>query len=174
MIYERLKPTLESRQCSDQTGFRTGIRLEEALVIAEMMISKTAEFNVPLFIASLDLKMAFDRIEHRSLFEALRDQGLQDPYLALLLDMYGGQTGSANGSRSFSIDRGVRQGDVLSSLLFNAALELVFGRWKMKLGEHGWHINVSTENLTNTRYADDVLLYAKTLQISKNMRQQHT
>ena len=169
MVYHRLKPTLENHQCSDQTGFRTGIRLEEALVIAEMMVSKTAEYNLPLYIASLDLKKAFDRIEHKALIEALEVQGLDDPYIALLLDMYSCQTGSANGSRTFQINRGVCQGDVLSSLLFNAALEIVFQRWKEKLRNHGWHIGSNQENLTNTRYADDVLLYAKSMKELKEM-----
>ena len=71
----------------------------------------------------------------------------------------------------FSIERGVRQGDVLSSLLFNAALEAVFVKWKQRLGEHGWHIGNHTENLTNTRYADDVLLYAKSLRELQEMLQ---
>ena len=80
------------------------------------------------------------------------------------MDIYHGQVGSANGSRDFTIGRGVRQGDVLSSLLFNAALEAVFRNWKRRLVEHGWLISPDHERLTNTRYADDILLYGKTLE----------
>ena len=58
---------------------------------------------------------------------------------------------------------------MLSSLLFNAALEIVFQRWKEKLRNHGWHIGSNQENLTNTRYADDVLLYAKSMEELKEM-----
>ena len=83
--------------------------------------------------------------------------------MALLLDLYEDQSASANGSRTFPIRRGVRQGDVLSSLLFNAVLETVFRRWKTKLSEHGWLIQPDHPRLTNTRYADDCLLYAKNL-----------
>ena len=36
-------------------------------------------------------------------------------------------------------------------------------RWKSRLSEHGWLINTEHEHLTNTRYADDCLLYAKRL-----------
>ena len=74
------------------------------------------------------------------------------------------QVGSANGSRDFTIVRGVRQGDVPSSLLFNTALEAVFRNWKRRLVEHGWLISPDQERLTNTRYADDILLYGKTLE----------
>ena len=74
---------------------------------------------------SLDLKKAFDKIEHAQLFDALRSQGVTEPYLALLHDLYADQMGTANGSRGFKIMRGAKQGDVLSSLLFNAAWESV-------------------------------------------------
>ena len=58
---------------------------------------------------------------------------------------------------------------MLSSLLFNAALEMAFARWSCKLDSHGWCIDSGAENLTNTRYADDVLLYAKYLEELKEM-----
>jgi len=89
--------------------------------------------------------------------------------LTLLMDIYFGQVGSANGSRDFNIERGVRQGDVLSSLLFNAALETVFRKWKRRLTDQGWLISPEHERLTNTRYADDILIYGKSLDELKVM-----
>ena len=40
---------------------------------------------------------------------------------------------------------------------------MVFQRWKIRLGEHGWLVNAQLERLTKARYADDILLYAKSL-----------
>ena len=97
MIYQRLQNILEGQQCSDQTGFRRGIRIEDAIVVIETLTSRTAEWNMPLWIASLDLRKAFDRIEHGALFRALREQGVDDPELALLLDLYFEQSGTATG-----------------------------------------------------------------------------
>ena len=79
-------------------------------------------------MASLDLNKTFDRVEHSSLFAALRQQHIDDPSNALLIDMYYGQHGSVQGSRSFDISRGVRRGDVISSLLLNAVIEHSFRR----------------------------------------------
>ena len=117
-------------------------------------------YGLPVWIS----KKAFDRIEHKALFEALRAQFVDEPEIALLLELYYNQWGSVNDSKSFPILRGVKQGDVISAILFNAALEEVFRRWKAKLFNHGWLLRRDEEILTNTRYADDILLYAKSLE----------
>ena len=71
--------------------------------------------------------------------------------------------GCVNGSRHFNILCGVKQGDVLSAILFNCTLDIAFESWKLQLREEGLYMHGDTERLTNTRYADDVLLYAKRL-----------
>ena len=113
-----------------------------------------------MWFASLDLTKAFDKIEHDALFQALLRQGVPPSYLALLTSLYRKQTGSVQGGRSFSIKRGVKQGDVISPMLFNAGLEHAMRNWKQKLRNHGLHVG-KEERLTNVRFADDIMLYAK-------------
>ena len=57
---------------------------------------------------------------------ALQEQHIDDATIALLLEIYSVQVGSVGASGVFDIARGVRQGDVISALLFNAVLEYVF------------------------------------------------
>ena len=47
-------------------------------------------------------------------------------------------------------------------MLFNASLESAFREWQSKLTEHGFLLSPDTTRLTNVRYADDVMLFAKT------------
>ena len=57
----------------------------------------------------------------------------------------------------------MKQGDIISALLFNCALDVAFLRWRRRLNHHG----ILMENgrrITNVRYADDILLYGKSLQ----------
>ena len=69
------------------------------------------------------------------------------------------QTGAMPGSEIFSIQRGVRQRNVLSSLLFNAVLEHAMRKWKLKLTNEGLRLGQDTR-LTNLRYADDLMIFA--------------
>ncbi|CAK0807184.1 unnamed protein product [Prorocentrum cordatum] len=77
----------------------------------------------------------------------------------LLSDTYHNQGGSVNGSGFFHITRGVKQGDVLSSFLFNSGLEHAVKRFKDRVRGSGTDVGGS-ERLAKILYADDLLLYA--------------
>ena len=163
MLYNRLSPKLFRSQSWDQHAFTPGIRIEDALLCAEASIEYSLEYQVPLWMLSMDLRKAFDTIDHHALLHSLRLHGIDEGYCTLLHLLYGGQYGSVHGSSSFSVLRGVKQGDVLSAILFNCPFDLTFDKWKRRLSHEGLYVGYSLERLTNTRYADDVLLYAKSL-----------
>ena len=48
-------------------------------------------------------------------------------------------------------------------MLFNAVLEVVMRRWKARLGNRGLLLSPQSDRLTNIRYADDLLLFARSL-----------
>ena len=163
MLFHRLSPVLDAAQSFDQFGFRPGCSVDGAFTVLEEMMATTAEFRMPLWVASLDLKKAFDRLEFASLLQAVSEQGLPNKYTQLLAALYADQTAAVKGSRSFHIRRGVKQGDVISPILFNAGLELAFRRWKQRLGTEGWLLDDAGGRLTNTRFANDIMIYAKSL-----------
>ena len=136
MLYYRLSPILDCQQADAQFGFRRKKRIDDVFVILENMIGKTDEWNVPLWMISLDLRKAFDRIQFGPLFDALREQEVPEAYVQLLSALYKDQKGCVSGSYLFPILRGVKQGDVLSSMLFNAGLESAFRVWQSKLRNH--------------------------------------
>ena len=89
------------------------------------------------FGVSVDMRKAFDRVEHCALFNSLTRQGLDKPYINVLRRLYAGQHGVLGQEVRFPIERGVRQGDVLSPMLFNSVLEEAVTDWNRKLIEHG-------------------------------------
>ena len=77
-------------------------------------LSKSVEFNVLLWIVTIDLRTSFERVDHAGLFRALRSQMVHG-HVALLERLYKTQFGNV-GTYCFPISRGVRQGDVLSPI----------------------------------------------------------
>ena len=159
LLHLRLRRQLDFQQSVDQLGFRPRTGVDHAFVALETVVSKTLEWQCGIWFASLDLRKAFDKVEHGALFAALTAQGIEDGYLDLLMEMYQDQTGAVPGSEKFSIQRGVRQGDVLSPLLFNAVLEDAIRKWKRKLTNEGLRLGQDTR-LPNLRYADDLMIFA--------------
>ena len=112
---------------------------------------------------------------------ALLDQVVNHTYVKCLQkQLYTGQTGQVQcdvNSRSSPIERGAKQGDPLNPTMFNAALEealrqakkITQKRWGLKVGGrgHGW--------ITNLRFADDVLLFAKSeAQLTQMLKDLHS
>ena len=119
LLYNRLEPTLDSQQPPDQAGFRHHYSTEDHLFTLTMIQETANEWQVPVWIATLDFKKAFDTVSHDALWTALTEQGVATPYVTLLRNMYTNQTATVKTdvtSREFRIERGTKQGDPLSSM----------------------------------------------------------
>ena len=116
-----------------------------------------------IFNDVLDLRKAFDTIKFLPLFAALRRQGVPEAYVQLLGALYEKLKGTVNGSSFFDILRGVKQGDVLSSMLFNAGLQEAFREWHCQLSTEDFLFSMKATRLANVRYADDIMLFGKTI-----------
>ena len=114
MPHNRLTSLLDTRQSADQFGFRPGVGVEHALLVLETVIGKSMDWNFDLWMASLDLRKAFDKIEYDSLFGVLRAQGVPLEYVDQLASLDQNQTGAVERNAAFPIQSGVKQGDVLS------------------------------------------------------------
>ena len=126
------------------------------------------EWKCPLWVAAVDFKKAFDSVTHRALWKALKEQGVPQGYINLLSRLYHKQIGIVRIeklSKQFNIERGVKQGDPLSSLLFNSVSELVMRPLKEKweARKYGIKMGRNKDIMTNLRFADDILLISHSL-----------
>eukprot|EP00972_Heterocapsa_arctica_P007014 1025258-Heterocapsa_arctica.AAC.1 len=54
LIYNRLLPTLDHEQHPDQCGFRPHLGIDAALTTVELLLGRAGEWNIPVWIGSLD------------------------------------------------------------------------------------------------------------------------
>jgi len=175
LLYNRLETTLDSQQPPEQAGFRRHFSTDDHLFTFSLIQEAANEWQLPLWIATIDFKKAFDTVSHTSLVTALHEQGVSDNYIHLLTRLYTDQTGRVKTdvlSKEFRIERGTKQGDPLSSMLFNSLSESIFRRLQHKWQKRGCGLRLQAmgqTTLTNLRFADDVLVFATTLPQLKAM-----
>ena len=168
LLFGRLSPILDSQQCPDQAGFRADYSTVDHFFTIAQLHEKSNEFQLNLWTAAIDFQKAFDSIEHDGIWHALESQGVPHHYIWLLRRIYSDQAGMIRSdvmSKQFSITRGVKQGDPLSSLLFNSLLEHIMRavkpQWVTK--RFGMQTSVGQDTrLMNLRFADDLFLIGKT------------
>ena len=130
MLQQRLAPSLDSALTREQAGFRKNYSTVDHLHTLMQIQEKANEWQIPLWTCFIDFEKAFDSIEHDAIWGALERQGIADGYIELLQRLYAGQKSQVSVdnmlSRCFCIERGTKQGNPLSTMLFNAVLEDVF------------------------------------------------
>ena len=124
MVLARVELVLEANHPEEQHGFRGGRRLEEHLVSANLVIDKLLAVGKPVWIVSLDLSKAFDRVNLSKLWAALTAHGVSQHLVWIIQCLYWKKErcvkGDTDVSNCFPINSGVRQGCVLSPKLFSS------------------------------------------------------
>lgn len=171
----RIKDKLLAEQSEDQAGFRPNYSCDDHLFAITLLAEKCNEFNLPLWVATLDFKKAFDSITHASIWESLNALGVNRAYINILSRLYHGQRAQVKGdamSRNFDILKGTKQGDPISPVIFNTVLEQVMRRVKTKWKERKYGVQLgysSNTMVTNLRFADDILVVGRSLPQIKQM-----
>ena len=107
LIHTRIAPLLDANQCFDQVEFRPNLGVDHAFATLDSIVGKCLEWNEPLWIASLDLREAFDRTEFESLFPAFCHKQVPPPYMHFLSCLYRSQKEHSKDGLRFAIQRGV-------------------------------------------------------------------
>ena len=114
-------------------------------------------------IVALDQEKAYDKIDHHYLLETLKEFNLPDPFVEMIRSLYATASMAVliNGvvGTPFKVKRGVRQGDPLSCLLFNLAIEPLACLLRNSPALAGFQIPGIHEKLIVSLYADDTTIY---------------
>ena len=111
----------------DQAGFMTGRRIEDQTELIKLMIRFCEVREENGIIVCLDQEKAYDKIRHDFIWQTLTRMNMPDHFINTVKTLYNhGETLVViNGvlSSPYRVTRGVRQGDPLSCLIFNLAIE---------------------------------------------------
>ena len=126
---------------------------------------RSNESNV--YATFLDASKAFDRVRFDKLFELLIDKGVCAIVARLLAFMYCNQECRVNYevSHNFRVCNGVKQGGVLSPLLFNIYIDVLLEC----LAKSGQECHVGKMFTGCLACADDVVLLSPTVDALENM-----
>ena len=121
---------------------------------------KAREFQKNIYFCFIDYAKAFDCVDHNKLWKFLKEMGIPDHLTCLLRNLCAGQEAKVKTGHEttdwFQIGKGVRQGCILSSCLFNLYAAYIMRNAGLEETQAG--IKIAVRNIKNLRYADDFTL----------------
>ncbi len=145
-----------------QAGFVPGRKIHNHTQLARLMMTWAERNSADGAIVALDQEKAYDKISHDYLWRVLRAFGIPESFIGLVQSLYRHAETSImiNGilSRPYRVYRGVRQGDPLSCLLFDLAIEPLSAMIR-KSDIKGFNIPRCGEVLKAVLFADDTTVY---------------
>ena len=140
-----------------QAGFRKGKGTRDQIANICWITEKAREFQKNTYLCFIDYTKAFDYVDHDKPWKALREMGIPDHLTCLLRNLYAGQEARVRTlyrtTDWFKIEKGVRQGCLLSLSLFNLYAEHIVNNAGLDELQAG--IKIGRGNINNLRYAGD-------------------
>ena len=151
--------------CSNnmQFGFKEGVSTTQCTFSLLETVNYYKFHNSQVYALFLDASKAFDRIEYTKLFNVLIERKVSPLVLRTLFHMYRNQKLKVKWenveSQSFVATNGVKQGGILSPILFAVYVDGLLS----KLKKSGFGCHVRNEYIGALSFADDITLMAPTL-----------
>ena len=143
-----------------QGGFREGRSTTDQIFTLKMIQSQAYEQNLSLHVLFVDFMKAYDSVDRSKLYHAMRCLEIPEKLIRLvkmtLNETINKVAAEGRTSEGFRVVKGVRQGDPLSTILFNLVLEAAFR-----------DTGIPTEGIVYQRkqqiiaYADDIALITR-------------
>jgi len=84
----RIQSLLDKTRRPHQSGFTAGRSTIDAILAVRLLSELRREFDCPLNVAYLDIKAAFDSVDRRALWKALRSAGVPDILIDLIVALH--------------------------------------------------------------------------------------
>ena len=164
-VFHRLLATRLSNRIhfqSRQRAFTKGDGIADNVFLLRCLLRDSCVELKPLSLVFLDVSKAFDSVSHASLFLAAKRMGVPGPFVEYLRCLYSEaatrlQVGE-NLSEPLAQNRGVKQGDPLSPILFNCIIDWAIEALDLEIGVR---VGDDGPRLNHLAFADDIVLMAR-------------
>lgn len=145
---------------SNQFGFKKKHSTDMCNFILKETVRHYRSLGSNVFACFLDASKAFDRVNHRKLFNILHERKIPSIIIRIIRYWYSNQTirvrwGSFL-SELFNVKNGVRQGGVLSPILFNIYVDSI----SIELNKQKVGCMIGRQLLNHLFFADDLVIIA--------------
>jgi len=165
IIHNRLYSKCEQSMGKTQFGFKSALGTREALFAIQVLVQNCKDVQKDVFLGFIDYEKAFDRVQHNKLIQILENMDIDEKDIQCIKNLYWHQTAKVKSeditTADLQINRGVRQGCILSPLLFNIYSEKIF---QESIAEENKGIKVNGKFINNIRYADDTTIIADSIE----------
>ena len=158
IIQRRIEQNVEENLGGDQFGFRRNRGTREAILSLRLIIERAFIREESVYIGFIDLEKAFDNVNWEIMFKILKQAGIKFKERRLIYNLYQNQMAIINigdEEREAKIRKGVRQGCVLSPMIFNLYIEEAIKEFKDKIDTG---IEIQGQKIAMLRFADDIAL----------------
>nr|VZI36934.1 unnamed protein product [Spirometra erinaceieuropaei] len=161
VLLGRFQAVRDSRTRPNQAGFRAGRGCADQIFTLRRILEFRHSYQQPTAVCFVDFSAAFDSVHRESLWRIMALDGVPAKIIAMIKAYYRSTTARVlvrnNFSQPFGIRSGVRQGCILSPILFNYAIDWILGR---ALRDSDGVEFAPGHRLTDLDYADDIALLA--------------
>jgi hypothetical protein len=162
VLANRLREVAPKLIHTDQAGFMPNRSIYDQTKIVELMLKWSENTESKGAIICLDQEKAYDRIDLTYLWRTLEAFGFPPQFIKRIKNLYSNASTAVkvNGfvSNLFDVRRGVRQGDPISCLLYNLAIEPMIEYIRLSPLK-GFKINKSLTRVLIKVYADDTTVF---------------
>ena len=162
IIQLRLQNHREETSREEQAGFRPNRGCCDQIFTLKQLLEKRVRCGKRLVIVFVDFRAAFDSVHWPALWRSLHAEHIPEKVMHLLQNMYNNSSSCVRvgnvTSDEFSIKTGVRQGCVISPLLFNTVVDAIM----RKVFNDKGGIQYGAEGfITDLMFADDSAIFAE-------------
>jgi len=157
ILLERLKTAVNDILRDEQAGFRAGRSCIDQIATLRIILEQSLEWQSPVYVNFIDFRKAFDMVDRSTIWRIMRHYGIPPKIVNIIRSFYDGMTcqviHNKDLSAPFTVTTGVRQGCLLSPMIFSLVIDWVLNQTMDQPRGLQWNFVKTLEDLD---FADDV------------------